>query len=207
MITRILIAASLVGCAAEEPGVDEMQEQPQPEEQPEPPAPMSVSIDWGKSIESGGGLDVTEVAVMPLSYGGGQAVLQLKLSGSVTAPGGTAMKLRINNGTGWWEYGGLKSKDFESASCGSWQASSDLLHGLICTAPGSATSSQTTTWSYSMAEKFEIEGTPDAYSYSGAFHVEIFDITDRIECRDLQLDVSRSDELGGGSSFENGPCE
>lgn len=208
MLMRILVAASLVGCATEEP-VDQTPEQPQPEQpgSPTPPVPMSVDIDWSKTVDSGGGFDVTEIAALPLSFGGGKAVLQLKLSGSVTAPGGSAMKLRINNGTGWWEYGGLKSADYESASCASWQASTDLLDALICTAPDASTTSQAATWSYSMAETFDISGTPVAYSYSGAFHIEVFDGDKRIQCRDLVLDVTRNTELGGGSSFSNAPCE
>jgi hypothetical protein len=202
MLLRIMIAASLVGCVAEEgPEVAPMEEEPQVED-PKPPDPMSVAVDW-----SGDGVDVDEIAALPLTYGGGQAVLQLKISGSVTSPGGHALKLRINHGTGWWEYGGMKSADYDAASCGSWQASNDLLNRLICTAPGASTTSATTTWSFSMAEKFDIDGMPDAYTYSGAFHIELFDNDRVIACRDLELDVTRNAELGGGSSFSNGPCE
>jgi hypothetical protein len=35
----------------------------------------------------------------------------------------------------------------------------------------------------------------------------VFDGDDRIDCRDLVLDVTRNAQLGGGSSFSNGPCE
>jgi hypothetical protein len=209
MLLRIVMAASLVGCVAEEPDDMAPQEESQPEEpaSPTPPAPMSIDVDWNHAIESGGGVDVDEIAALPLTYGGGKAVVQLKISGTVSAPGGHAMKLRINNGTGSWEYGGMKSADYDAASCGSWAASNDLLHGLICTAPGASSTSQATPWSYSMAETFEISGIPTAYTYSGGFHIEVFDNDRRIACRDIELDVTRNDELGGGSSFSNGFCE
>jgi hypothetical protein len=99
----------------------------------------------------------------------------------------------------------MSSADFESGSCGAWQMSHDLLNGHICTAPGSATTAQTASWDYSMAETFEISGTRDAYSYSGAFRIQIFDGVREIECRELQLDINRT-ELGTGSSFDNAPC-
>jgi len=206
MLTRILIAASLVGCVAADP--DELADQPpeQPEPQPEP-VPMKVSIDWDKTVDSGGGFDVNEIAVRHFSMiEGGRAVVQLVLSGSVTARGGATMKVRINRGTGSWEYGGMSSADYESGSCGGGPMSNDTLSGHICTAPaGAPTVAQTTTWQYSMAELLDIDGTADAYSYSAPFHIQIFDGASEIECRDLLLEVSRS-ELGAGASFDNGPC-
>jgi hypothetical protein len=206
MISRILVAAALVSCVAEDP--DELPEQPQPEQpQPDEPIQMKVSVDWSKTVESGGGFDVTEIAAnlfTPIE--GGRAVIRLDLSGSVTGRGGTSMKVRINRGTGSWQYAGMSSADYESGACGTWQMSRDSLNGHICTAPpGAPTLAQTATWRYSMAELFDITGTVESYSYTAPFYIQIFDDAREIECRELILDISRS-QLGAGSSFDNRPC-
>ena len=211
MLTRILLATSLVGavgCVAADP--DEVPDQPSPDQpQPDPdtPVPMTVAVDWHRTIESGGGFDVTEIAAQLFTpIEGGGVVIKLDLRGSVTARGGASMKVRINRGTGSWEFGGMSSAEFEAGSCGAWQMSDDFLHGHICTAPaGAATTAQTTTWNYSMAEHFVISGTAQSYSYTAPFYIQIFDDSREIECRELVLEVSRS-ELGAGSSFDNGPC-
>jgi hypothetical protein len=202
MMKRILIVALFTGCVAEDPGREMIEPPP---EQPLPPTPLSVDIDWDHTIDSGGDFDVKEVSVKPISFGGGKAVVQLSLRGYVTGISGQTMKLQINHGTGSWEYAGLKSSDYTSGSCGSWQMGQNLLFGHTCTAPGQSDVADTTTWSYHTAELFEIDGTPEAYSYTGAFHIRILDGAREIQCRELELKVTRN-ELDAGSSFSNGPC-
>jgi len=88
----------------------------------------------------------------------------------------------------------------------SWGLGDDSWFGLVCNAP-SGSSVTTTSWHYSGSELFDVSGTADNYEYSGTFKVEVFDSTQRLECRKLTLEVSRNTTLGNGSSFDNGPCE
>jgi hypothetical protein len=197
------MAGVLAGCVtdddrAEDPPVPPAEMSTEEMNNPAPIEPV-VTIDRAMS-------EVIEIARMDRLGLADAVAAQIRLVGTFEAAGGSELAIGVdagernghpisNYGSWSWNTPSIHSDDYSNGSCGSWEALRTT-RGLICRAPGDASTRQKTTWSYAQLESFELADDGGA---SFDFYVTAYDRWNR-ELLCNRVLVTQSDPYGAPST-------